>query len=218
MSRGGGPVRLGRARRVYHVRPTYKCTCSLTPGNEVTGGVALGVRLFPTLLVGAELYASTAATGDGFAQPRTSPSEVLLGGHLAVARDWTMGLGAAPGTDGAGSPSWRFVVGLQYYPAFTPPGAPHRRGAAAPAAASAARAREATSGGAAAEAARAARAAGLLRRRRRPRRRPRTGTETRSSIPRTRAPTLPVRATWIRCATAAPSSASRAVRSAFASK
>jgi hypothetical protein len=112
-----GPI-VWAARLGYHLRPTYKCTCSLAPGNEITGGLAVGIRPVPTMLVGAELYASSAASAGGFAKPRTSPMEALLGIHTAVARDWTIGAGVAPGTEGAGSPSWRFVFGLQYYPAI----------------------------------------------------------------------------------------------------
>jgi outer membrane protein OmpA-like peptidoglycan-associated protein len=112
-----GPI-VWAARVGYHVRPTYKCTCSLAPGSEVTGGLALGIRPVPTMLLGAELYASSAVTGGGFAKSRTSPMEALLGVHAAVAPDWTIGAGVAPGTEGAGSPSWRFVFGLQYYPAI----------------------------------------------------------------------------------------------------
>jgi OOP family OmpA-OmpF porin len=105
------------ARVGYDYRPRDKCGCSLAPGPELTGGVALGVRALPTLLVGPELYAAT-PTGDGFAKAVSSPVEVLLGAHFALARDWSAGVGAAPGTDGPGSPSWRFVAALQYWPAL----------------------------------------------------------------------------------------------------
>jgi OmpA-OmpF porin, OOP family len=118
-----GPL-VWAARLGYHYRPTDKCTCALTPGSEVTGGAALGVRALPTMLIGAELYASTAATSDGFLKATTSPLEVLLGVHVAASPDWTVGAGAAPGTEGAGSPSWRFVASLQYYPAIKTPPAP----------------------------------------------------------------------------------------------
>ncbi|MDB4981995.1 MAG: outer membrane protein, partial [Myxococcales bacterium] len=109
------------ARVGYHYRPTSKCGC-YAPGPEVTGALALGVRLWPTMLLGPELYASTPATGADFGKPGASPVEVLVGLHLAVARDWSLGLGAAPGlTDGAGSPAWRFVTSLQFFPAFALP-------------------------------------------------------------------------------------------------
>jgi OmpA-OmpF porin, OOP family len=115
-----GPL-VWAARIGYHYRPTWKCEC-YTPGSELTGALAVGVRLLPTMLVGPELYASTPATGPDLGKPGLSPVEVLLGLHLAVARDWALGLGAAPGlTDGAGSPAWRFVASLQFFPAFAPP-------------------------------------------------------------------------------------------------
>ncbi|HVR00565.1 MAG TPA: hypothetical protein VMT47_00410, partial [Polyangia bacterium] len=56
-----GPV-VWAARLGYQMRPTDKCACALTPGNELTGGAALGVRALPTMLIGAEVYASTSAT------------------------------------------------------------------------------------------------------------------------------------------------------------
>jgi outer membrane protein OmpA-like peptidoglycan-associated protein len=115
------------ARVGFHVRPTYKCTCALTPGNEVTGALAVGFRILPTLLIGPELYGSSPVSGDNFLKPVASPVEVLLGAHFALARDWTMGLGAAPGlTDGAGSPAWRFVAALQFFPAIAAPPATRR--------------------------------------------------------------------------------------------
>jgi OOP family OmpA-OmpF porin len=110
------------ARLGYHVRPPLaKCGCSLQPGDELTGGVALGFRLLPTLLAGAEVYASTPAQGGEFGKGVASPIEGLLGVHVAVARDWNVGGGVAPGTDGVGSPAWRFVASLQYWPAFAEP-------------------------------------------------------------------------------------------------
>jgi OOP family OmpA-OmpF porin len=115
-----GPL-VWAARVGYHYRPTWKCGC-YTPGSELTGAVAVGVRLLPTMLVGPELYASTPATGTDFGKPAASPVEVLLGLHVAVARDWSAGVGAAPGlTDGAGSPAWRFIGSLQFFPAIAPP-------------------------------------------------------------------------------------------------
>jgi hypothetical protein len=108
----------------YHVRPTYKCGCTLTPGSEVTLAMAGGFRALPTLLVGPELYASTAANGQ-FAKATASPLELLLGAHYALAPEWAVSLGVAPGlTDGAGSPAWRFVAGVQYWPAFVPAAPP----------------------------------------------------------------------------------------------
>jgi OOP family OmpA-OmpF porin len=116
-----GPVNWA-ARVGYHYRPTYKCGCTLTPGSELTGALAVGIRVLPALLIGPEVYASTPASGDRVAKAVASPVEVLLGFHLFIARDWAVGGGAAPGlTDGAGSPLWRFVAAVQYWPAFVPP-------------------------------------------------------------------------------------------------
>ncbi|HVU53105.1 MAG TPA: hypothetical protein VHL80_20620, partial [Polyangia bacterium] len=90
------------ARIGYHVRPADKCGCAIPPGDEVTGGAALGVRVAAPVLLGAEAYASTSTTSGHFAKGTASPAEALLGVHVAVARDWTLGLGAGPGTEGAG--------------------------------------------------------------------------------------------------------------------
>jgi OmpA-OmpF porin, OOP family len=115
-----GPL-VWAARLGYHVRPSTKCGCSLSPGNELTGAVAVGFRVLPTMLVGAEAYGSTPASGSDFGKGVASPVEGLLGAHIAASPDWTVGAGVAPGTDGVGSPSWRFVASVQYYPAFKLP-------------------------------------------------------------------------------------------------
>lgn len=116
-------VRLG-----YHLRPVYKCICSLAPGDELTAAVAAGVHLSPGVLIGPEVYASSARANLG--EHVASPLELLLGAHFQVARGWTLSVGAAPGlTDGAGSPTVRAVVGLRYFepvetPAVVPAPAP----------------------------------------------------------------------------------------------
>jgi OmpA-OmpF porin, OOP family len=116
-----GPL-VWAARLGYHYRPPLaKCGCSLQPTSELTGALALGVRVVPTVLLGAEVYGSTPAQGGEFAKSVASPIEGLLGAHFAVTPDWTLGVGAAPGTDGVGSPSWRFVAGIQFFPAFKLP-------------------------------------------------------------------------------------------------
>jgi len=106
----------------YHIRPTYKCSCALTPGSEMTAGAAVGYEVAPRWRVGPELYASTAVASGRFATAVGSPVELLLGGHYAVAPEWEVGVGAAPGlTNGAGSPSWRFVTTVQYWPLAAAP-------------------------------------------------------------------------------------------------
>ena len=80
------------ARFGYHIRPTLKCDCSLGPGDELTAAVAAGVRASPRVLIGPELYLSSARTNFGVAD--TSPVEVLVGGHFGVARGWMLSIGA----------------------------------------------------------------------------------------------------------------------------
>lgn len=113
-----GPVAWA-ARLGYHVRPRG----GLAPGDEVTAALAAGWRVSPAVLVGPEVYASSARTALG--KPVATPLEVLVGAHLAIARDWMVGAGVAPGlTDGPGSPAVRFVAGLEYWPAMPEPPRP----------------------------------------------------------------------------------------------
>lgn len=124
VSLAGESGRLVWAARVgYHLRPKsdLPCGCALSPGDEVTGGVAVGVRITPDLLVGPELYGSTAARNGAFLKAPESPAEVVLGAHLAVARGWTVGAAFGPGlTDGDGSPTWRALLSLAYTKAPPP--------------------------------------------------------------------------------------------------
>ena len=100
------------ARLGYHIRPT--CDCSLAPGDELTAAIAVGVRPSSRLLIGPEIYVSTARAHLGEAV--ASPLELLVGAHFAVAPGWTLGAGVAPGlTDGPGSPTVRAIIGLQYF-------------------------------------------------------------------------------------------------------
>ena len=114
------------ARFGYHIRPTYKCDCSLAPGDELTAALAAGVRPSPRVLIGPELFVSSSRAE--FAKTRSSPMEVLVGAHFGVARGWTVSVGAGPGlTDAPGSPTVRGLVEVQYVqppPLAPPPVAP----------------------------------------------------------------------------------------------
>jgi len=123
----GDRGRLAWAAQVgVHLRPQDGCGCDLAPGHELTLGGSVGWRPVPTLLLGPELYASRAFSSRGAFSHAPPPVEVLLGGHILIARDWSASAGVAPGlTDGPGSPAARVVVGLQY--TFLP--APHAGGA-----------------------------------------------------------------------------------------
>jgi OOP family OmpA-OmpF porin len=100
------------ARFGFHIRPT---SASLAPGDELTGGVAAGVRVSPHLMIGPELYFSTARAH--FFHAVTTPVEAILGAHFGVGRGWTINVGGGPGlTDGLGSPTVRGLIGVQYAP------------------------------------------------------------------------------------------------------
>lgn len=101
------------ARAGYQARPSS----GLAPGDEITGGLALGWRVSPAVLLGSELYGSS--TRSAFGKAIATPAEILVGGHVAVAPDWQVGAGVAPGlTYGPGSPTVRFIASLAYWPAF----------------------------------------------------------------------------------------------------
>jgi outer membrane protein OmpA-like peptidoglycan-associated protein len=115
----------------FHVRPSDKCDCSLTPGNELTAAVSAGVRPSPQVLIGPEVTLSSATAH--LAHAVASPVELLLGAHFGVAQGWTLSAGVGPGlTDGLGSPALRAVVGLQYVQPTEIPMAVPRPVAAAP--------------------------------------------------------------------------------------
>ncbi len=91
-------------------------------GSEVFGGAALGIRVAEGVLIGPELYASTVISAGNAFKARTSPMELLFGGHFTVADDWRLGAGIAPGlTQGLGEPALRVVGQIMYFPAVPPP-------------------------------------------------------------------------------------------------
>ncbi|HVY38028.1 MAG TPA: OmpA family protein [Polyangia bacterium] len=104
---------------VWAARVGYqlRSSAALAPGDEVTGGLAVGWRVWPTVLLGPELTASSRRSG--FGKAITTPAELLFGGHVAVAPDWQIGVGVGPGlTDGAGSPTVRVLASVAYWPAI----------------------------------------------------------------------------------------------------
>ncbi|HSS38345.1 MAG TPA: OmpA family protein, partial [Polyangia bacterium] len=103
----------------WAARAGYQARSSggLAPGDEVTGGLAVGWRVWPTVLLGTELTGSSRRSA--FGKTVTTPAELLFGGHVAVAPDWQVGVGVAPGlTDGAGSPTVRLLASVGYWPAI----------------------------------------------------------------------------------------------------
>ncbi len=91
-------------------------------GNEALFGGALGVRLMnDKLLFGPEVYGSTVVSdsGDGVFKRKTTPVELIAGGHYRVADDWRLGLGAGPGLSrGFGAPKVRVLASIEWFPAY----------------------------------------------------------------------------------------------------
>lgn len=91
-------------------------------GHELDGGIALGVRPVANLIIGPELFSSTVVTDGNAFDGRATPLELLLGGRLSVAESWHFRLGASPGlTHALGTPAFRVVGGLEYFPPIAPP-------------------------------------------------------------------------------------------------
>ena len=89
-----------------------------TVGTELGFGAAVGARVMDKkLLIGPELYGnSVVSDGDAFFGRRTTPVEVILGGHY-TAGDWRFGAGVGPGlTRGFGTPTVRVLGNIEFYP------------------------------------------------------------------------------------------------------
>src|SRR5262245_29159665 len=96
-------------------------------GSEVFLGAAAGIRaLDEKLVVGPEIWFTTVVEdSNAFFKRRTTPFEVLLGGHYAFHPDWRAGAGVGPGlTRAFGSPQVRFVLSVEYAAAFRQAPAP----------------------------------------------------------------------------------------------
>ena len=85
--------------------------------HEFVYAASAGARVVDgRLVIGPELYGSTVVTDDSF-KTRTTPVEVLLGGHYAFVGGARVGLGAGPGlTRGYGSPQLRVLASLEWSP------------------------------------------------------------------------------------------------------
>ena len=105
-------VRIG-----YELRQRADDFANVPFGDEVTGGVAIGLRAFDRkLLIGPEFYGSTLAAHAFHA--RTSPSEIIFGGHYTEG-DWRFGAGLGAGlTTAFGSPDLRAILGIEWSPAI----------------------------------------------------------------------------------------------------
>ena len=95
-------------------------------GNEALFAAAAGVRLADgRVLLGPEVYGSTVVEGGEAFNRRTTPVEVLFGGHYRWASGLSLGLGIGPGlTRGIGTPQLRGLFSLGWTPPIKEPPPP----------------------------------------------------------------------------------------------
>ena len=102
-------------------------------GSELLFGGAVGMRLMnKKLTIGPEVYGSTVVSdsGDGFFARRTTPFEVIAGGHYRIDDQWRIGAGVGPGlTRGIGAPQVRVLASIEWFPDYekAPPPPPSDR-------------------------------------------------------------------------------------------
>ena len=95
-------------------------------GNEAFFAAAAGVRLADgQLLLGPELFGSTVVEGGEAFERRTTPVEIIFGGHYRFRSGMSLGLGVGPGlTRGIGAPQVRGLLSLGFTPAVEEPAPP----------------------------------------------------------------------------------------------
>jgi hypothetical protein len=89
-------------------------------GSEMLYNLALGVKVNDRVVFGPELFGSTLVQGsDAWFEPRTSPLELLIGGHLRLGDDVTIGTSIGRRIDRADTaPSMRVMGVLDYAPDY----------------------------------------------------------------------------------------------------
>jgi OOP family OmpA-OmpF porin len=108
----------------YHFRGAHPVIDGSPEGDEIMAGGSIGLRLADRkLVIGPEIYASTITTPTGFSfDKRTTPAEVILGGHYTIGDNWRLGLGAGPGISrGDGTPEVRVLGSFEWTPGYHPP-------------------------------------------------------------------------------------------------
>lgn len=86
-------------------------------GSEVAFAASAGVRLVDKkLTVGPEVFGSTVITdSDAFFKRRTSPFEIVFGGHYQAAKQLKVGAGVGPGlTRAFGTPQLRVLASVEW--------------------------------------------------------------------------------------------------------
>ncbi|MDX2055085.1 MAG: OmpA family protein [Polyangiaceae bacterium] len=105
------------ARAGFQYRPHDSAFAGVPMGNEVVLGAAAGLRLLEGhLVVGPELFGTTNVQVSSAAFDRkTTPFEVLFGGHYKTDSGVRVGMGAGPGlTRGLGAPKFRGLLSLEW--------------------------------------------------------------------------------------------------------
>jgi outer membrane protein OmpA-like peptidoglycan-associated protein len=95
-------------------------------GNELLFAAAAGLRLADgRILMGPEVFGSTVLEGGGAFERRTTPVELVFGGHYRVPSGLSLGLGVGPGlTRGIGTPKVRGLFSLGWTPGIEAPPPP----------------------------------------------------------------------------------------------
>ena len=84
-------------------------------GTEFQFGAAVGARLADgKLLIGPEVFGSSVFSG--FFEKKTTPFELVVGGHYKFTDSWRAGVGVGPGlTQGFGTPQLRVLASIEWY-------------------------------------------------------------------------------------------------------
>lgn len=101
----------------FYYRAQNQTFAGTQTGSELLGGASLGARVLDDkLLVGPELYFSTVVEeGDAAFERRTTPFEILFGGHYFATSELRLGAGFGPGlTRGIGAPQFRGLLSLDW--------------------------------------------------------------------------------------------------------
>ena len=105
------------ARAGVNVRGNSDDFAGSPTGTEVAFAGAAGVRLLEgKITLGPEFFGSTVVTdADAFFKRRTSPFEVVFGGHFQAAKQVKVGVGVGPGmTRAFGTPQLRMLAGVEW--------------------------------------------------------------------------------------------------------
>lgn len=109
------------ARAAFQYRPHDAAFAGVPMGNEVALSAAAGLRLADgRLVIGPELFGTTTVQqADAAFDRKTTPFELILGGHYQAGSGIRLGLGAGPGlTRGLGAPTFRGLASLEWAPEY----------------------------------------------------------------------------------------------------